>query len=137
MRTLRFFPFVFALIIGVAFCGETRPAQTKCPVSGKPVDGSHYADVDGFRVLTAGESEAAEVRKNPDKAFAALARNKDAALPVVWICPSMLNPVTPSSPYVQQAGKRIYYCCAPCNSRIKKDFKGAAATMKKLAEQGG
>lgn len=129
---------LFAIVLGVAVAGERAPApsQRKCPISGKPVDGSYYADVDGFHVLTAGPAEADEVRRDPAKAFAALAKNREAATPIVWMCPSMLNPVAPNYPYVQQAGKRIYYCCRPCEAKIKKDFNGAAATMKRLAEQG-
>ncbi len=127
-----------ALLAGVALSGQRRapaPAQTRCPVSGQPVDGSYFADVDGFHVLTAGPVEADQVRRDPARAFATLARNREAAVPVVWICPSMMNPVAPDYPFVQQAGKRIYYCCAPCQSRIKADFNGAAATMKRLAEE--
>lgn len=121
---------------GLGWGGEALTiAQKRCPISGKPVDGTYYVDVDGFRILTAGDKESEAVRKDPGKVFSSLAKNKDAALPVVWKCPSMLNPVTPNHPYVQQGGKRIYYCCAPCKARIQKDFKGAAATMKKLAEE--
>lgn len=124
---------------GVSWSGEraSAPAQTRCPISGAPVDGSAYADVDGFRVYTAGEREADEVRKNPGKAFSALAKNREAAIPVVWKCPSMRNPVDSSYPFIQQSGKRIYYCCRPCAPRIKKDFKGAASVMKKMAEEEG
>lgn len=123
--------------LNLSIAGENRaPAQTKCPISGRPVDGSFFADVDGFRVLVAGPAEADEVRKNPNKAFSALAKNREAALPIVWICPSMRNPVAPNYPYVQQAGKRIYYCCRPCQPKIQKNFAGAAAVMKRLAEQG-
>ncbi len=104
-------------------------------MSGKPVDGAYYADVEGFHVLTAGPVEADQVRRNPAGAFAALARNKEAAVPVVWVCPSMMNPVGPDYPFVQQSGMRIYYCCAPCQSRIRNDFPGAAATLKRLAEE--
>lgn len=123
-----------AAAVGAA---ENRPAQTVCPVSGEPVDGSSYADVDGFRVLTAGPAEADEVRKDPAKDFAALAKRREAANPVVWLCPSMHQGVTPESNFVQQDGKRIYYCCNPCLSRIKKNFKAAAGEMKRLAEEAG
>lgn len=131
---------VFMAGLGQSSAGEKSAnvaPQTKCPISGRPVDGTHYADVEGFRVYTAGDQESEEVRKNPGRAFAALAKNREAALPLVWKCPSMLRPVAPNFPYVQQAGKRIYYCCNPCQSRIKRDFNGAAATMKRLADEAG
>lgn len=121
-------------LIGAVFAGEAAgPAQKKCPISGKPVDGSFFADVDGFRILVAGEAEANEVRKAPDKAFRALAKNREAAEPIAWICPSMEREVDRRYPFVQQAGKRIYYCCAPCQPRIKNNFKAAADKMKNLA----
>ena len=126
----------FCFCVGLTLAGEAKSAQTKCPISGKPVTGEFYADVDGFRVLTASEADAEQVRKNPAQAFATLAKNKEAALPIVWLCPSMLNPVAPNYPFVQQGGKRIYYCCAPCNAKIKKNFPAAAAKMKQLAEEG-
>lgn len=124
-------------VTGTVAAGEKQapPAQTHCPVSGRPVNGQFYADVEGFRVLTAGPAEAEEVRRNPGRAFSALAKNRQAAVPVVWVCPSMRRPVSPAYPFVQQAGKRIYYCCGPCNGPIRKNFKGAANTMKELAGQ--
>lgn len=129
---------VSVLLVGAAQAGQKRkapaPAQRKCPISGKAVDGGFFADVDGFRILTAGQQEADEVRMNPGKAFAALAKNRDAALQLVWRCPIMMNPVSPEYPFVQKDGKRIYYCCAPCKSRIQKDFPSAAAAVKKMAE---
>lgn len=122
--------------LGFAGAGETSaPAQTVCPVSGLPVDGGFFADVDGFRVLTAGPAEADAVRKDPGKAFSALAKRREAAEPIVWVCPSMERPVDRRYPFVQQAGKRIYYCCQPCQPRIKKNFKSAANKMKSLAGQ--
>ncbi len=115
--------------------GENQPAQTRCPISGKPVDGSNYADVEGFHVLTAGPAESDQVRANPAAAFNTLAKNREAANPVVWLCPSMEQPVGPNYPFVQQSGKRIYYCCRPCQSRIKNNFRGAADKMRQLAGQ--
>lgn len=127
---------VFFAGAGFALAGEkSTPAQKTCPISGKPVNGAHYVDVDGFRIQVAGAAEAAKVRENPNKAFAALAKKREAAEPVVWMCPSMERPVDRRYPFIQQAGKRIYYCCGPCQPRIKKDFKSAAAKMKSLAGQ--
>lgn len=125
------------LSAGLTWCAERRapPAQTRCPISGQPVNGSYFADVEGFRILTAGERESQEVRRNPGQAFANLARNREAANPIVWVCPSMRNPVAPNYPFIQQSGKRIYYCCAPCAPRIKNNFAAAAVTMKQLADQ--
>lgn len=125
---------LFCLFLG-AMSASAGEAQTTCPISGKPVNGDYYADVDGFRVFTVGEAEADAVRKDPAKAFARLARAKEAAVPVVWVCPSMMNPVGPEYPFVQKDGKRIYYCCRPCQPRIANNFKQAAATMKRLAEE--
>lgn len=130
---------LFLCVTVPAFAGErggVAPAQTRCPVSGQPVDGRFFADVDGFRVLTSGPAEADAVRKSPAKAFGALAKNREAATPIVWACPSMMREVDASYPFVQQGGKRIYYCCAPCQPRIRQNFKGAAEVMKQLAEQG-
>lgn len=133
-----FFAVLVVLFSGMAVAGERQPpppAQTHCPISGQPVTGQFFADVEGFRVLTAGPAEADEVRRNPGRAFSALAKNRQAAVPVVWVCPSMRREVTAEYPFVQQAGKRIYYCCAPCQPRIRQNFKGAADVMKQLAGQ--
>lgn len=132
MRILALFALVlFGLALPVA--AADRSAQTTCPISGAPVDGSSFVDVEGFRILTAGPNESEAVRRNPAAAFAVLAKNRQAALPTVWICPMMRNPVTPQYPFVQMEGKRIYYCCRPCEGKIKRDFKAAAAIMKSLA----
>lgn len=132
MRLLALFALVLLGLAAPAMAAD-RLAQTTCPISGAPVDGQNFADVEGFRVLTAGPNESEAVRRNPAAAFATLAKNRQAAQPLVWVCPIMRNPVTPSSPYVQMEGKRIYYCCRPCENQIKRDFKRAAATMKSLA----
>lgn len=139
MRAMLFTVGLSLLVTGNVWAGQQRgAAQTRCPVSGQSVDGSYYVDVEGFRVLVAGPREADQVKRDPGRAFAALAKNREAANPVVWICPSMMNPVGPDYPFVQQSGKRIYYCCNPCQPRIKRDFSGAAATMARLAaERGG
>lgn len=139
MRPLVAFLMLFALS-GMLHAGERKapppPAQTKCPISGRAIDGSHFADVDGFRVFTAGPAETEEVRRNPGKTFTALAKNREAAVPTVWVCPSMGRGVNAEYPFVQQAGKRIYYCCRPCYAPIKNNFRAAAAEMKRIAEQG-
>lgn len=109
-------------------------AQTICPISGKHIDGSHFVDVDGFRIYTAGAEEEEKVRENPGRAFTVLYRNREAAVPVVWVCPASGRPVGPDSPFVQQAGKRIYYCGKACYLAIAHDFKAAAAELASLAE---
>lgn len=135
---MRFFVALVLVLgsVGLGLAGErVIPAQKHCPISGKPVDGSNYVDVDGFRILVAGRAEADQVRKNPGAAFASLAKRREAAEPIVWLCPSMEQAVDRRYPFVQQAGKRIHYCCAPCQSRIKNNFKAAADKMKSLAGQ--
>ena len=110
-------------------------AQTICPISGRHVNGSSFADVDGFRIYTAGPAEAEKVRENPAKAFTTLYRNREAAVPVAWVCPSTGREVGPDALFVQQAGKRIYYCCKPCYLSIANNFKAAAAEIATIAEQ--
>ena len=133
------FLFAVALLLGsmgLAHSGEAAgPAQKHCPISGKSVDGSVFVDVEGFRVMVAGQIEADAVRKKPGDAFKALAKRREAAEPVVWLCPSMEQAVDRRYPFVQQAGKRIYYCCRPCQPRIKNDFKWACDKMKSFAGQ--
>lgn len=135
MRVLLAVMLVFGAGVAVLAGEAFEPAQKHCPVSGKPVDGSFFADVEGFRVLVTGPDEADTVRDDSAKAFKALARQREAAEPVVWLCPSMERPVDRRYPFVQQAGKRIYYCCHPCQSRIKNNFKAACDKMKSLAGQ--
>ena len=134
---MRLFIAVVALVgvVGFGYAGEAPAAQKSCPISGKAVDGSQFVDVDGFRILVAGQAEADAVRKDPAKAFNALAKKREAAEPTVMICPSMERPVDRRYPFIQQAGKRIYYCCRPCQPQIKNNFKAAADKMKKLAGQ--
>lgn len=142
MKTCLIMAMILLLFAGASFtvfAGEKKkappPPQTHCPISGHPVDGQFYADVEGFRVLAAGPNEAEEIRRNPEKAFSALAKKRQAAVPVVWVCPNMRQQVSQAYPFVQQAGKRIYYCCAPCQPVIRKDFKKAANILRQLAGQ--
>ncbi len=68
---------------------------------------------------------------DPAKAFAALAKNKEAAEPVSDVCPIMGNRINKAL-YVQQNGYRVYMCCKGCTKPIQ---SGWEKTLRKLAEQ--
>ncbi len=125
--------FAVSAAVQTADAGE-RPAQTICPVTGKKLSSAQSpveARVGGFRFLVLDEASREQALADPAKAFAALAKNKEAAEPVSTVCPIMGNRIN-ASLYVQKDGYRVYMCCRGCMKPIQSGWENV---LRKLAEQ--
>lgn len=124
---------VFGGLLQSAGAGE-RPAQTVCPITGRQlrsVQSPVRVAVDGFQFAVADADSREKALADPAAAFAALAKNGEAAEPVSQACPVMGNRVNKNI-YIQKDGRRVYICCKGCTKRVENNW---AKTLDKLAEQ--
>lgn len=141
MRTFAFFVFSVVVMIGgfsrPADAGE-RAAQTLCPVTGKKlatVTSPVEVRANGFRFQVADVASSEKALKEPAKAFAALARNSEAAEPVSQACPVMGNRINRSL-FIQKNGYRVYICCKGCTKRVENNWEGTLWKLEEQAERG-
>lgn len=137
MRTAIVFVFSIAVLAGgiggTAAAGE-RPAQTKCPITGKALASAATpiaVTVDGFTFQVADAAGRDQALSDPAGAFAGLAKNNEAAEPVSQACPIMGNRINKNL-FIQKDGRRVYICCKGCTKRVENNWEG---TLRKLAEQ--
>jgi len=137
MRIIALLAFSLVALTGAAVqtaAAAERPAQTVCPVTGKKlssVQSPVEVQVNGFRFLVIDAESRTKALGEPEKAFSALARNKEAADPVSQVCPIMGNRVNPAL-FVEKDGYRIYMCCRGCTKPIQNNF---GKVLQKLSDQ--
>jgi hypothetical protein len=128
----------FAIVaLSCAAAGEA-PDQTICPVTGKKLSTASSpveVRVNGFRFLVLDEASREQALAEPAKAFAALAKNREAAEPISSICPIMGNRINPEL-YVQKDGYRVFICCAGCLKPVQGNWAKSLKKVAELAEQG-
>lgn len=125
---------VFMFSIGIAV-DVSADEQKVCPVSGKQVDGSHFAEVDGKKVHVCCDNCKKKIEAEPAKYIGKL-EQADATLAKATtdqtVCPVSGKKIDMSK-YVDHEGKRIYVCCDGCVKKVKADPSGY---INKLEEQG-
>jgi len=119
---------------GIALEDAPKP-QTQCPMSGKPINKKMYADYRGKRVYFCGpgcrtkfQADPAKYVKKLEEQGITLARTPKPQTR----CPIKGTPVN-KKVYADYKGKRVYFCCADCLPKFKKD---PAKYIKKLESQG-
>ncbi|MCC7294108.1 MAG: hypothetical protein IT449_18760 [Phycisphaerales bacterium] len=103
--------------------------QTKCPVSGKPVDGKTSADVGGHKVSFCCAQCVDKYKAEPAKYKGAL----EGSYTYQTKCPVSGEDINPTVASDLSTGQRVYFCCKDCIEKFNKD---AAKYAPKLAEQG-
>ena len=125
---------VMMLLLSIA--GDVSADEQKvCPVSGKVVDGSHYAEVDGKKVYVCCDNCKKKVEAEPAKYIGKLEQagvTLGAATTPQTVCPVTGEKINMTK-YVDYEGKRIYVCCDGCVKKVKADPSGY---IKKLEDQG-
>ncbi len=113
--------------VGVAAAAE-KPAgqpQTKCPVTGEPIDRSVHLDYQGQRIYFCCPKCPAEFRKDPEKYFAKFAQDGVVLENVQTTCPvsgeklgegDMGKPVA-----IQYKGRTVQFCCKMCVAKFESD----------------
>ena len=120
---------------------KPRPAQVLCPITNAnvfewPISSRDPETVviDGFTFLVRDKDAAKKAADNPKAVFAALAKNKDAAVPVSPVCPQMGYKVNQDL-YAQKDGRRIYVCCKGCITPVERRWNDALKKVNELSKQ--
>jgi YHS domain-containing protein len=113
---------------------ELKP-QTRCPVTGNPIDKQYFADYNGKRVYFCCPACPATFKEDPDKYMKKLADGgvtlENAPVPQTT-CPVTGNPINKQY-FADYNGKRVYFCCPACPATFKQD---PDKYMKVLANEG-
>jgi YHS domain-containing protein len=123
---------VFALLAlsvlvsaSVAADGEAKNVTNKmCPVSGGPVSEKYRAEYKGQYVYMCCEGCLKEFEKNPEAFVAKLSKEDQEAIQPNKVCPVSGEPVD-SSIFVENEGRKVYFCCEHCKEKYKKDHPSA------------
>lgn len=103
--------------------------QKLCPVSGKPVDESVSATVNGRKVLFCCPDCIDKYKADPDKYGPALYKQLYPQR-VQVACPVMGGEIDPEV-FVEHKGAKIYFCCKGCDAKFQKDPAKYEAGLKK------
>lgn len=107
-----------------------RPkVQTTCPVTGEPVDQKVSIDAGGKKVFFCCQGCSSKYKSDPRKYSSALANSYTFQA----TCPVMGHAIDPASFTKLADGRKIYYCCPGCDSKL---FEKPAKYAKHLASQG-
>ena len=99
--------------------------QTKCPVSGTPIDRSVHVDYQGQRIYFCCAKCPAEFRKDPEKYLAAFEREGVQLENIQTACPvsgeklgedDMGKPVS-----IRYKGRTVQFCCKMCVKKFEAD----------------
>jgi YHS domain-containing protein len=99
---------------------KAKVAQTACPVMGGKINRDVYTDHDGKRVYFCCKGCVATFKKDPAKYVKKL---EDAGVILDAAqdkCPVMGGKIN-RKVYVDHGGRRIYFCCAGCPEKFKKN----------------
>lgn len=126
-----FFVLVTAAIIltGAAFAADKPAAsgvpQTKCPVTGNPIDKAVHLDYQGQRIYFCCADCPPKFKADPEKFFAKLAQDHVALENIQTTCPvsgeklgsgDMGDPVS-----ISYKGRTIRFCCGMCVKKFEQD----------------
>lgn len=103
--------------------------QTKCPVSGKPIDKSAFIEQDGKKIYFCCKNCPGLYQKEPAKYKAKL----EASFTYQTRCPVSGKEIDPAVFEDLADGTRVYFCCKDCPKAFLKD---PAKYAPKLEEQG-
>jgi hypothetical protein len=111
--------------------------QTKCPITGNPIDKTLFVDAEGFRIYLCCKGCVDKVTADPKAAIAKIRANGEEPAkvpPPQTKCPIMGGKIN-KSVYADVEGYRIYACCPMCLPKIKADPKAAVAKIRANGEE--
>jgi hypothetical protein len=111
--------------------------QTKCPITGNPIDKTLFVDAEGYRIYLCCKGCIDKVTADPKAAIEKIKANGEEPAkvpPPQTKCPIMGGKINKAI-YVDAEGYRIYACCAMCPPKIKADPKAAIAKIRANGEE--
>ena len=122
---------IAAAVAARATDGEKKNVTNKlCPVSGGAVVEKYrteYTDKEtglSQYVYVCCEGCMSEFTKNPDAFVAKMSKEDREAIKANTTCPISGEPVSKDK-FVENEGRKVYFCCDNCLAKYKKDHPGA------------
>jgi YHS domain-containing protein len=120
---------IVALIAGAFALNAAEPAkgtpQTKCPVSGEPIDKNVHLDYQGQRIYFCCDKCPPKFKADPEKYFAKIAADNVKLENIQTTCPvtdEKLGEGDMGAPVgIAYKGRTIMFCCKMCVSKFEKD----------------
>jgi YHS domain-containing protein len=109
-----------ALLVAASAFAADKP-QTTCPTTGKPVDKTKFADVQGQRVYFCSSDCAARFKKDPEPVFAKLAKDGIVPESVQKIDPVCGMKSFDKNIKADSKGRRVYFCSDSCKKSFDKE----------------
>jgi YHS domain-containing protein len=131
MRRITTALFIVMMLAGAVATGAAADTPQKkavtnkeCPVSGGPVAEKYRTEYKGQYVYVCCEGCLNEFNKDPEKFIAKMSQEDKEAVQANTTCPVMGTPVD-AKISVENEGRKVYFCCADCVAKYKKDHPGA------------
>ncbi len=96
----------------------------ECPVSGGPVAEKYRTEYKGQYVYVCCEGCLNEFNKDPEKFIAKMSKEDKDAVQTNALCPIM-NTAVNTKVFLEDEGRKVYFCCPSCLGKYKKDHPGA------------
>jgi YHS domain-containing protein len=108
---------------------EEKMAVTnkECPVSGGKVNPQYRAEYNGQYVYVCCQGCVEEFKKDPEKVVAKMSKEEKAAIQTNALCPMSKEAITSKDFWVEDSGKKVYFCCAGCKASYEKKMAAKKA----------
>ena len=131
MKKIDFLTITLLFIIpGIVFAAQDdlKP-QATCPVMGGKIDKDVYVDYQGQRIYFCCASCKENFLKDPEKYFEKIEKEGVLLESVQKKCPVMGGDID-KNVFTDYKGRRVYFCCASCQEKFKKDPENYLKKMK-------
>ena len=108
-----------AMTFLTAAAADVKP-QTKCPVTGEPIDKAIYVDYQGQRIYFCCKMCPAKFKADPEKYFKQFADEGILLKNVETACPVMGGKPR-ADLFRDYKGRRVLFCCPVCPPKFDKD----------------
>ena len=102
--------------------------QVTCPMTGKPVDKTVFAEIDGVKVFFSAKDEIEKYKKDAPKMKGKL----EGCYTYQTKCPVSSKDIDPAAFIAAKNGVKVYFCCKDCPAKFEKEVGKYLPELKKL-----
>ncbi len=108
---------------------EEKMAVTnkECPVSGGKVNPQYRTEYNGQYVYVCCQGCLDEFKKDPEKFVAKMSKEDREAIKTNALCPMSKEAITTKDFWVEENGRKVYFCCAGCKASYEKKMAAKKA----------
>lgn len=108
---------------------EEKMAVTnkECPVSGGKVNPQYRTEYNGQYVYVCCQGCLDEFKKDPEKFVAKMSKEDREAIKTNALCPMSKEAITSRDFWVEENGRKVYFCCAGCKASYEKKMAAKKA----------